>query len=156
MMCSTVALRLGGTSASTFSHLLSSAKRVALDAFAHGATPFAKVVDALGVSRSAAYTPVYQVLLTVDSEAEAGADGQWPGLSAKAAGMASDSAMTDLLLSLSSKCAPSCSLAVIIPTLHRQQGNAVCDPASCPHVAMLSMCDSALHPHSMMFPPQGR
>ena len=58
---STVALRLDLSGDPSFAEALQRAKRMSTEAFAHGNTPFAKVVDALDITRSAAFTPVYQV-----------------------------------------------------------------------------------------------
>lgn len=80
--CSTVALQLDLSGNPTFSQALQRAKDMAAQAFAHSTTPFAKVVDALGVSRSAAFTPVYQAMLVFNSADEPG-EGQmapWEGL----------------------------------------------------------------------------
>jgi non-ribosomal peptide synthetase component F len=57
----TLALRLDLGGDPSFAKLLGRAKATAVQAFAHGSTPFAKVVEALGVFRSAAFTPIYQV-----------------------------------------------------------------------------------------------
>lgn len=59
----TLALRLDLAGDPSFSTALIRAKAAATQAFAHGSVPFAKVVDSLGVTRSAAFTPVYQVQL---------------------------------------------------------------------------------------------
>ena len=50
------------TSDATFGSLLDDAAKTASSAFVHGAAPFARVVDALGIARSASYTPVFQVM----------------------------------------------------------------------------------------------
>ena len=63
--CSTLALRLDLSGDPTFSQALHGAKKMAAEAFAHGSTPFVKVVDALDMTRSAAFTPVYQVSIFV-------------------------------------------------------------------------------------------
>jgi non-ribosomal peptide synthetase component F len=57
----TLALRLDLSGDPTFSTIVSRARATATQAFSHGSTPFAKVVDSLGVVRSAAFTPIYQV-----------------------------------------------------------------------------------------------
>jgi Condensation domain len=57
----TLAIRLGTAPSSTFTTALQHARAATTAAFAHGATPFAQVVDRLGAVRSAAFTPVYQV-----------------------------------------------------------------------------------------------
>jgi non-ribosomal peptide synthetase component F len=58
----TLAVRLGIAQSSSFATALQHTKRVTTAAFAHGATPFAQIVDRLGAVRSAAFTPVYQVI----------------------------------------------------------------------------------------------
>jgi non-ribosomal peptide synthetase component F len=63
----TLAIRLVAAHSSTFAMALSHAKGATTAAFAHGATPFAQVVDRLGTVRSAAFTPVYQVSLLLFS-----------------------------------------------------------------------------------------
>ena len=57
----TLALRLDAGGDPTFSEALQRAKGVAAQAFVHGSAPFAKVVGAMDIIRSAAFTPVYQV-----------------------------------------------------------------------------------------------
>jgi non-ribosomal peptide synthetase component F len=57
----TLALRADLAGDPSFVKLLGRAKAAAVQAFAHGGTPFAKVVETLGVVRSAAFTPIYQV-----------------------------------------------------------------------------------------------
>jgi non-ribosomal peptide synthetase component F len=59
----TLALRLDLSGDPSFSTAVDRAKAAATQAFAHGAAPFAKVVESLGIIRSAAFTPVYQVRL---------------------------------------------------------------------------------------------
>ena len=58
--CSTLALRLDTSGDPTFETVLQRAKDSALEAFAHGFTPFSKIVDSLKLVRSAAFTPIYQ------------------------------------------------------------------------------------------------
>ena len=60
----TLALRLDLSGDPSFSNVVDRAKAAATQAFAHGAAPFAKVVDSLGILRSAAFTPIYQVWQT--------------------------------------------------------------------------------------------
>ena len=57
----TLALRTDLSGDPSFSTALDRAKTAATQAFSHGMAPFARVVDALGAVRSAAFTPVYQV-----------------------------------------------------------------------------------------------
>ena len=65
----TLALRLDLSGDPTFSSVVNRAKAAATQAFAHGAAPFAKVVDSLGILRSAAFTPIYQVWHTAAERA---------------------------------------------------------------------------------------
>ena len=60
----------------TFEKVVERAKGVVLDAVANADIPFHEVVGAAAVARSAAYTPVFQTLLTLDGWAgEPGAAG---------------------------------------------------------------------------------
>lgn len=59
----TLALRLDLADDPTFTAAVSRAKAMATQAFARGTVPFAKVVESLGVTRSAAWTPIYQARL---------------------------------------------------------------------------------------------
>jgi non-ribosomal peptide synthetase component F len=68
----TLALRTDLSGDPSFSSALDRAKRAATQAFAHGMAPFAKVVDSLGAVRSAAFTPIYQVLLLFSGPTAAG------------------------------------------------------------------------------------
>ena len=56
----TLALRLDLSGDPTFCELLCRAKEATAQAFKHGAAPFARVVEAVGSMRSAAFTPLYQ------------------------------------------------------------------------------------------------
>ena len=56
----TLALRLDMSGDPTFCELLRRAKEATAQAFKHGAAPFARVVEAVGSMRSAAFTPLYQ------------------------------------------------------------------------------------------------
>ena len=61
---STLALRLDLSGEPTFSQALQRARQATAAAFAHGAAPFSKVVEAVKTVRSAAFTPIYQVFLS--------------------------------------------------------------------------------------------
>lgn len=61
LFINTLALRLDAGGDPTFNEALQRAKGVAAQAFVHGSAPFAKVVGAMDIIRSAAFTPVYQV-----------------------------------------------------------------------------------------------
>ena len=58
---STIALRLDLSGDPSFNGTLERARSMTANALVHGSTPFAKVVDVLDITRSAAFTPVYQV-----------------------------------------------------------------------------------------------
>ncbi|WP_278261443.1 non-ribosomal peptide synthase/polyketide synthase [Nocardia sp. AG03] len=64
MFVNTVALRTEVDSRAPFTDLLAQAKRRDLAALSHADVPFEQVVDALGRTRSGAYTPLFQVMLT--------------------------------------------------------------------------------------------
>lgn len=63
----TLALRLNIAHDTSMAVALKHAKAVTTEAFAHGVTPFARVVEALGAVRSAAFTPIYQVRTALPS-----------------------------------------------------------------------------------------
>lgn len=60
-LVNTLALRTGVSGDPTFLQLLQRAVQTTMAAFDHADAPFAKVVDALRLDRSAAFNPVYQV-----------------------------------------------------------------------------------------------
>ena len=62
-LVNTLALRTDISGDPSFQQLLQRAVQTVTQAFGHADAPFAKVVDALGSDRSAAFTPVYQVRL---------------------------------------------------------------------------------------------
>ncbi|KAF0848829.1 non-ribosomal peptide synthetase [Nocardia caishijiensis] len=64
MFVNTVVLRTEVDSRAPFTDLLAQARRRDLAALAHADVPFEQVVDALGRTRSGAYTPLFQVMLT--------------------------------------------------------------------------------------------
>ncbi|NKX87985.1 non-ribosomal peptide synthase/polyketide synthase [Nocardia coubleae] len=64
MFVNTVVLRTEVDSRAPFTDLLAQARRRDLAAIAHADVPFEQVVDALGRTRSGAYTPLFQVMLT--------------------------------------------------------------------------------------------
>ncbi|MCA9538419.1 MAG: AMP-binding protein [Myxococcales bacterium] len=62
-----LALRVGLTGALTVGDLLARVRRTTLDAYAHQDVPFDKVVDALGVTRDARRTPLFDVMLVLQN-----------------------------------------------------------------------------------------
>lgn len=57
----TLAIRLNTPQSSSVGAALKHTRAAVTAAFAHGSTPFAKVVDSVGAMRSASFAPVYQV-----------------------------------------------------------------------------------------------
>jgi Condensation domain len=57
----TLAIRMDTPQSSSVAAALSHTKAAVTAGFAHGATPFAKVVDSIGAVRSASFAPIYQV-----------------------------------------------------------------------------------------------
>ena len=77
LFVNTVALRADLGDDPTFSQLLDRVRETTLDAFAHEEVPFDRVVDALGLDRDPARTPLFQTMLVFaagrgESEALAG------------------------------------------------------------------------------------
>ncbi|MGF0327427.1 amino acid adenylation domain-containing protein [Gordonia hongkongensis] len=66
MFVNTLVLRTVVDPAQRFADLLDAVRVTDLDAFAHADAPFEAVVDALAPSRSEAFAPLTQILLTVD------------------------------------------------------------------------------------------
>ncbi|MFD6058124.1 amino acid adenylation domain-containing protein [Rhodococcus wratislaviensis] len=64
MFVGTVALRTAVSPAQSFENFLTDVRAVDLDALAHGDVPFDDVVAHLAPQRSAAYNPLFQVMLT--------------------------------------------------------------------------------------------
>ncbi|MGW0636130.1 non-ribosomal peptide synthase/polyketide synthase [Nocardia salmonicida] len=78
MFVNTVALRTEIDSRAPFTDLLAQAKRRDLAALSHADVPFEQVVDAMGRTRTGAYTPLFQVMLTFQNMPPGGID--LPGL----------------------------------------------------------------------------
>ncbi|MGV9433571.1 amino acid adenylation domain-containing protein, partial [Nocardia sp. NPDC003648] len=78
MFVNTVVLRTEVDSRAPFTDLLAQARRRDLAALAHADVPFEQVVDAMGRTRSAAYTPLFQVMLTFQNMPPGGIE--LPGL----------------------------------------------------------------------------
>jgi amino acid adenylation domain-containing protein len=80
-----------------FAALLARLRHTVLDAHLHQALPFEKLVDEAGVERSASHSPLFQVVLVVETERHAGA-GTGPEESPGAASGDSGSVKFDLTL----------------------------------------------------------
>ena len=65
LFLNTLVLRTPARGTTTFAELLTAERTTALEAFAHADAPFEMVVEALGVARSLARNPVFQVLFQV-------------------------------------------------------------------------------------------
>ncbi|MEV6221641.1 non-ribosomal peptide synthase/polyketide synthase [Nocardia fluminea] len=78
MFVNTVALRTEIDARAPFTDLLAQAKRRDLAALSHADVPFEQVVDAVGRTRTGAYTPLFQVMLTFQNMPPGGIE--LPGL----------------------------------------------------------------------------
>ncbi|MCX6467693.1 MAG: non-ribosomal peptide synthase/polyketide synthase, partial [Corynebacteriales bacterium] len=74
MFVNTLVLRTEIDPAATFAELLDSVRDVDLDAFAHADVPFEHLVDVLAPTRSEAFAPLAQVLLTLEQSATTAID----------------------------------------------------------------------------------
>ncbi|MFE3194159.1 non-ribosomal peptide synthase/polyketide synthase [Nocardia sp. NPDC059240] len=68
MFVGTLVLRTPVDTASSFTELLAAVRDTDLDAFAHADIPFERLVEVLEPTRSAAYHPLFQVMLSVHQE----------------------------------------------------------------------------------------
>jgi amino acid adenylation domain-containing protein/non-ribosomal peptide synthase protein (TIGR01720 family) len=82
----------------TFDELLARVRRMTLDAYAHQAVPFAKVVEALRPDRHLGYTPLYQAMFALQN-APLG-ELSLPGLTLRSFDVDKESAKFDLVLLL--------------------------------------------------------
>ncbi len=99
LFVNTVALRVQLEDDPTVGALLARAKASALQAFAHQDMPFEQVVEALAPSRSMRHSPLFQVMLNLNSMA--GAEGlTLPGVAIEQIAAGSDTAQVDLSLAL--------------------------------------------------------
>ncbi|TRV71741.1 amino acid adenylation domain-containing protein, partial [Streptomyces sp. 130] len=94
----TVVLRTDVSGDPSFVELLERVREVHLGAHAHADVPFDRLVDALGVERSAARQPLFQVMLVLQNNARGRLD--LPGLDVAVEPLALDSAKFDLTLQL--------------------------------------------------------
>ncbi|WP_430333762.1 non-ribosomal peptide synthase/polyketide synthase [Rhodococcus sp. ACT016] len=96
MFVNTLALRTRVEPSSSFGDLLAHARTQDLAAFGNADVPFEQVVDAAGVRRSSAYTPLFQVMLTFQNM-DTGTFAL-PGLEVSALDLGGDQAKFDLQL----------------------------------------------------------
>ncbi|MFW0788916.1 amino acid adenylation domain-containing protein [Gordonia sp. CPCC 205333] len=73
MFVNTLVLRTSVDSTGSFADLLDQVRAVDLDAYAHADVPFETIVEALNPIRSEAFSPLAQVMLSLDPAASAGA-----------------------------------------------------------------------------------
>jgi amino acid adenylation domain-containing protein len=85
--------------ASTFRELLAGVRSGALEAYAHQDLPFEKLVEELGVERSLAHSPIFQVMLVLQNAPVTALS--LAGLELSPVTVAAETAKFDLLLSLS-------------------------------------------------------
>ncbi|GAB2639992.1 non-ribosomal peptide synthase/polyketide synthase [Prescottella soli] len=96
MFVNTLALRTRVEPSSSFTDLLAHARTQDLAAFGNADVPFEQVVEAAGVRRSSAYTPLFQVMLTFQNM-DTGTFAL-PGLEVSALDLGGDQAKFDLQL----------------------------------------------------------
>ncbi|MFF0543426.1 non-ribosomal peptide synthase/polyketide synthase [Nocardia thailandica] len=101
MFVNTVVLRTDIDSRAPFTDLLAQAAQRDLAALANADVPFEQVVDALGRTRSGAYTPLFQVMLTFQNMPPGGVD--LPGLTVQALDPGLGEAKFDLHLTASQR-----------------------------------------------------
>ncbi|MFC5661604.1 amino acid adenylation domain-containing protein [Kitasatospora misakiensis] len=90
----TLALRTDLSGDPTVRELLERVKDTTLGAYAHQDLPFERLIDALGLERELAHTPLFQVLLNVHNQAEARPE--LPGHSVRWRPIGTDTAKFDL------------------------------------------------------------
>ncbi|WP_254699005.1 non-ribosomal peptide synthase/polyketide synthase [Rhodococcus sp. SGAir0479] len=96
MFVNTLALRTRVAPAASFADLLAQTRTGDLAAFGNADVPFEQVVEAAGVARSSAYSPLFQVMLTFQNM-ETGVF-ELPGLEVSALDLGGDQAKFDLQL----------------------------------------------------------
>ncbi|WP_329251613.1 amino acid adenylation domain-containing protein [Streptomyces sp. NBC_01478] len=72
LVMNTAALRTRFSDDTTFEALLGQARETVLDAAAHQACPLPVLIDDLGISRTAAHTPLFQTMITVHDDSSRG------------------------------------------------------------------------------------
>ncbi|MEU7765424.1 amino acid adenylation domain-containing protein [Nocardia sp. NPDC049190] len=98
MFVNTLVLRTEVDSGLTFDQLLSTVRRVDVEAFGHADVPFERLVELLDPARSTGRHPLFQVMLTFQNLART--DLELPGLSVSAVDLAVPLAKFDLQLAL--------------------------------------------------------
>ncbi|MFL5383052.1 MAG: amino acid adenylation domain-containing protein [Longimicrobiaceae bacterium] len=99
LFVNTLALRARLAPGESFRQLLAVVRDDVLSAFAHQDVPFERLVDALGVERDLARTPLYQAMFSLQN-AGAGDPPSFDGVRVDGLGVPLDTAKTDLVLSL--------------------------------------------------------
>ncbi|HEV2847307.1 MAG TPA: amino acid adenylation domain-containing protein, partial [Thermoanaerobaculia bacterium] len=98
LFINTLVLRASLDGGTSFAGLLGQARERSLAAFAHQDLPFERLVDALGVERSRAFNPVFQVSLVLQNTPQEAL--ALPGLEVRGAGFDENSVQFDLQLGL--------------------------------------------------------
>ena len=93
----TMVLRTPIEGNASFQDLLGRVRQIALDAYSHQDIPFEKVVEALQPERSPSYTPLFQVMFTLE---KAPIYGDFPGLTIAPIEWENKTAKFDLTLSI--------------------------------------------------------
>ncbi len=93
----TLVLRSDFSERQDFHAALTQSRRTLLEAFAHQQAPFEQLVERLRPERSMAYSPLFQVMLTLQAFAEEGGEGL-PGLTISEVGGTGTTSKHDLML----------------------------------------------------------
>ncbi len=93
----TLVLRSDFSERQDFHAALAQSRRTLLEAFAHQQAPFEQLVERLRPERSMAYSPLFQVMLTLQAFAEEGGEGM-PGLTISEVGGTGSTSKHDLML----------------------------------------------------------
>ena len=94
----TLVLRSDLSNNPSFTELLNQSKTTLLDAYAHQQVPFEKIVETLQPERSLAHSPLFQVMLVLQNNAEGELD--LPGLTLSSVEQSGDIAKYDLTLNV--------------------------------------------------------
>ena len=101
LLANTVALRADLSGDQTVADLLRAARTTCLDAFAHAATPFEKVVERLAPDRDQSRSPVFQIMLALNNAPPPRVE--LPGLECAPLEPANPTAKFDVVLSLADR-----------------------------------------------------